>query len=78
LDPKADSSVHEDVACDGVETMAFLRQEAAHADAPRPDFIALDLNPPKMDGREARARLAKRGNEPRLIKARLPHQARSG
>ena len=58
--------------------MAFLRQEAAHADAPRPDFVPLDLNPPKMDGREARARLAKRGNELRLIKAKLPQQAQSG
>jgi len=48
--------------------MAFLRQEAAHADAPRPDLVPLDLNLPKMDGREALARL-KSGNELRLIKA---------
>jgi two-component system, chemotaxis family, response regulator Rcp1 len=66
------------VASDGVETMAFLRQEAAHADAPRPDLVPLDLNLPKMDGREILARLAKSGNELRLIKAKLPHQARSG
>jgi hypothetical protein len=32
----------------------------------------------KMDGREILARLAKSGNELRLIKAKLPHQARSG
>jgi hypothetical protein len=31
-----------------------------------------------MDGREILARLAKSGNELRLIKAKLPHQARSG
>jgi hypothetical protein len=31
-----------------------------------------------MGGREALARLAKRGNELRLIKAKVPHQARSG
>ena len=32
--------------------MAFLRREGAHAKAPRPDLILLDLNLPKMDGRE--------------------------
>ena len=37
---------------DGVEAMAFLRREGTHADAPRPDLILLDLNLPKMDGRE--------------------------
>lgn len=40
------------VACDGVEAMAFLRQKDDHADSPRPDLILLDLNLPKMDGRE--------------------------
>jgi CheY-like chemotaxis protein len=37
---------------DGVEAMAFLRQEGKYADAPRPDLILLDLNLPKKDGRE--------------------------
>jgi CheY-like chemotaxis protein len=32
--------------------MQFLRQEGVHADAPRPDLILLDLNLPRMDGRE--------------------------
>jgi CheY-like chemotaxis protein len=40
------------VASDGVEAMAFLRREGANAGAPRPDFILLDLNLPRMDGRE--------------------------
>lgn len=40
------------LAVDGVEAMAFLRREGAFADAPRPDLILLDLNLPKMDGRE--------------------------
>jgi CheY-like chemotaxis protein len=40
------------VASDGVEAMAFLRREGANANAPRPDFILLDLNLPRMDGRE--------------------------
>jgi CheY-like chemotaxis protein len=43
------------VATDGVEAMAFLRKEDTNADAPRPDFILLDLNMPKMDGREVLA-----------------------
>jgi chemotaxis family two-component system response regulator Rcp1 len=32
--------------------MAFLRREGNHIDAPRPDIILLDLNLPRMDGRE--------------------------
>jgi chemotaxis family two-component system response regulator Rcp1 len=40
------------VVADGVEALAFLRREGSHALAPRPDLILLDLNLPKMDGRE--------------------------
>jgi len=40
------------VASDGVEAMAFLRREGQNRDAPRPDLILLDLNMPKMDGRQ--------------------------
>jgi chemotaxis family two-component system response regulator Rcp1 len=40
------------VASDGVEAMAFLKRDGTNADAPRPDFILLDLNLPRMDGRE--------------------------
>lgn len=40
------------VATDGVEAMTFLRREGIHVHAPRPDFILLDLNLPRMDGRE--------------------------
>ncbi len=43
------------VVSDGVEAMSFLRREGGHAEAPRPDFILLDLNLPKMDGREVLA-----------------------
>jgi chemotaxis family two-component system response regulator Rcp1 len=53
----ANSSVHLTVAGDGVEAMSFLRHEGAHANAPRPDLILLDLNLPKMDGREVLARI---------------------
>lgn len=45
------------VAHDGVEAMAFLRHEGAQADAPRPDLILLDLNMPKMDGRQVLAEI---------------------
>jgi CheY-like chemotaxis protein len=37
---------------DGVEAFAFLRQEGAYANVPRPDLILLDLNMPRMDGRQ--------------------------
>ena len=48
----ANRSIQLHVANDGVEAMAFLRREGRHAQAPRPDLILLDLNLPKMDGRE--------------------------
>jgi len=48
----ANRSVHLHVASDGVEAMAFLRHEGVHVRDPRPDLILLDLNLPKMDGRE--------------------------
>ena len=37
---------------DGVEALAFLRKEPPYADTPRPDLILLDLNLPRMDGRQ--------------------------
>jgi CheY-like chemotaxis protein len=40
------------VATDGEVAMAFLRQQEPYEDAPRPDLILLDLNMPRMDGRE--------------------------
>jgi two-component system, chemotaxis family, response regulator Rcp1 len=46
------TSVRLDVARDGLEALSFLRREGLNADAPRPDLILLDLNMPKMDGRE--------------------------
>jgi CheY-like chemotaxis protein len=38
---------------DGGEALAFLHQEEPYGDAPRPDLILLDLNMPKVDGRQA-------------------------
>ena len=53
----ANRAIHLHVASDGVEAMAFLRREGVHLDAPRPDLILLDLNLPKMDGREVLAHI---------------------
>ena len=39
-------------AGDGEQALAFLRNEPPHEGAPRPDLILLDLNMPRMDGRE--------------------------
>src|SRR6185369_9836754 len=37
---------------DGVEALTFLKNEGKFANAPRPDIILLDLNLPRMSGRE--------------------------
>jgi len=43
---------HLSVASDGDEALAFLRREGCFQDAPHPDIIFLDLNLPKLSGRE--------------------------
>lgn len=49
-DYKVKNQLH--VVNDGAEAMAFLRGEGEYADSPRPDLVLLDLNLPRMDGRE--------------------------
>jgi chemotaxis family two-component system response regulator Rcp1 len=45
------------VACDGVEAIAFLRNQGEYSGILRPDLILLDLNLPKKDGREVLAEI---------------------
>lgn len=45
------------VARDGVEALDFLHRRGEFADAPRPDLVILDLNLPRMDGKEVLAEM---------------------
>jgi len=42
---------------DGVEALAYLKRQAPYVDASRPDLIMMDLNLPRMDGRELLAKI---------------------
>jgi CheY-like chemotaxis protein len=53
----ANSSIELHVTTDGVEALAFLQRTGDYRDAPRPDLILLDLNLPKIDGRDVLAQV---------------------
>jgi chemotaxis family two-component system response regulator Rcp1 len=50
-------AINLNVVQDGVDALAYLRNEGAHTEAPRPDLILLDLNLPLKDGREVLAEI---------------------
>jgi CheY-like chemotaxis protein len=59
-DALRDARLHNDLrmVIDGVELLEYLKREGKYADpdaSPRPGMILLDLNMPRMDGREALA-----------------------
>ena len=54
-DANASARIH--VASDGMEAVSFLHRNGVYANSPRPDLILLDLNLPKMDGREVLAHI---------------------
>ena len=46
---------------DGEEAMEFIRRQGRFARAPRPDIILLDMNLPKLSGREVLAEIRNDG-----------------
>jgi chemotaxis family two-component system response regulator Rcp1 len=53
------------VARDGAEAMAMLRREPLYGEVPRPDLVLLDLNLPKLNGRQV---LANMKTDPDLLR----------
>lgn len=52
---KISNNLH--VVTDGVQAMDFLKRQGEHSGAIRPDLVLLDLNLPRMDGREVLAEI---------------------
>lgn len=54
------------VAQDGEEAIAYLQKEAGYEDSKKPDLILLDLNLPKIDGREVLDKVKSNDNLKRI------------
>ena len=54
------------VVYDGEEAMAYLNREGKYKKSIRPDLIILDLNLPKMNGREVLARIKENNDLKRI------------
>jgi len=54
LEALGESKIRMDVHVveNGLAALEFLRRQGRYAEKPRPDLVLLDLNLPKMDGRE--------------------------
>lgn len=60
---ESDLQNHLTVASDGIEALTILERSGPYENAVRPDLILLDLNLPRMDGREVLTRIK---NSPHL------------
>jgi two-component system, chemotaxis family, response regulator Rcp1 len=56
-DPAPTGPNNLDVVRDGIEALAFLERQGTYANAVRSDLFVLDLNRPKVDGRQVRAQI---------------------
>ncbi|MEO0474289.1 MAG: response regulator [Bacteroidota bacterium] len=63
---KLSNSLRLSVVSDGEEALQFLKKEGPYQQAPFPDLIFLDLNIPRLDGREV-LRVIKNDEKLKLI-----------